>query len=169
MSAIDAFEGVERYIGAIGMWISGDEVARIQDGRGLLLSVQYGTVWITQAGSIKDVFVGAGGSFLIDRNGRTLVSLGGGESAAAITLMPSIGLVPTVAQRLAAGMRRASSTMVSVVDLARGLNVKALSDWILAWLQPVGFNPNDFSRDRFSRDRFSQDQFDHDRCTHAAW
>jgi len=154
MIATDAFEGVERYIGSIGMWISGDEIARIQDGRGLLLTVQYGTIWITQAGSTKDVFIGAGGSFLIDRDGCTLVSLGGGESAAAITLMPSIGLAPTFAQRVVAGLRRSSRAMVSIVGLARGVRAKVLSDWEQARLRPVGFKRNGFSPDRFSQGRF---------------
>jgi hypothetical protein len=145
MSAIDAFEGVERYIGAIGMWISGDEIARIRDGRDLLLTVQYGTVWITQAGSIKDIFIGAGGSFLIDRDGCTLVSLGGSEPAAAITLMPSIHVRPTIAQRLAAGLRRRSNAIASIVVLARDIRVEVLSGGLPARLRPVGFN-----RDRFN-------------------
>ena len=149
MSPIDAFEGLERYIGMIGMWISGDEVARIQDGRGLMLSVQFGTVWITQAGSIKDVFIGPGGTFLIDRDGCTLVSLGGSEPAAAITLRPSIDLGLTFAQRLAAGLRRRSRSMVSIVDLACGVSAKILFDWVPARLQPVGFNPIGFHRDRW--------------------
>jgi hypothetical protein len=144
---MSAFEigSIERHIGAIGMWISGDEVARIQDGRGLLLSVQYGTVWITQAGSTKDVFIGAGGSFLIDRDGCALVSLGGSEPAAAITLMPSIRVRPTIAQRLATGLRRRSNAMASIVVLARDIRVEVFSGGLPARLRPVGFN-----RDRYN-------------------
>ena len=33
------------------------DVARIQNGRGTLVSVQHGTVWITQSGSAKDAYL----------------------------------------------------------------------------------------------------------------
>lgn len=147
MNPIDAFEGFERYIGTIGMWIAGDEVARIQDGRGLLLSVQFGTIWITQAGSVKDVFVGPGGSFLIDRDGLTLVSLGGYEPAAAITLMPSIGLGPTFAQRLGAALSRRSKALVSLGQRAR-VFAKVFSAGLPARQQPDGFNRIGFIREQ---------------------
>ena len=72
--------------GAIGMWITGDEIVRIQDGRGLLLQVTHGSAWVTQAGSIKDVFVDAGESFRLELDGRTLVSAGRRASTAVVTL-----------------------------------------------------------------------------------
>src|SRR6185369_7699629 len=54
--------------------VSGDHVARIEDGRGMLVSVRHGAVWITQSGIAKEFFVHAGQSLRIDRNGLTLLS-----------------------------------------------------------------------------------------------
>ena len=72
--------------GTVGMWVTGDEVVRIQDGRGLLLCVKSGSAWVTQAGSIKDVFIGAGETFRLERDGRTLVSRVRAGSNMVITL-----------------------------------------------------------------------------------
>ena len=71
---------------AVGMWITGDEVVRIQDGRGLLLTVKHGSAWVTQAGSIKDVFIGAGESFRLELDGCTLVSAARSASTVVVTL-----------------------------------------------------------------------------------
>ena len=127
MSTFDA-RPADRYIGAVSFWISDDEIARIEAARGLLLSVQYGTVWITQAGSIRDVFVNAGESFLIDSQGRTLVSLGGSEATAAITLTPPVRRVPTLMRRLAAGISRLSDAIATFVVPDRGIRAGLPSD-----------------------------------------
>ena len=84
--------------------VSGD-VARIQNGRGVLLCVQHGAVWITQTDSADDVFLNAGESFRLDRDGRTLVSPCGAESLALVTLASSSRTAP-LAKRVAAGLRR---------------------------------------------------------------
>ncbi|MEO8132370.1 MAG: DUF2917 domain-containing protein [Betaproteobacteria bacterium] len=90
MTPFDAGAGMSGYTGRVGFWITGNDAVRVQDGRGLVLGAQFGTVWITQAGSSKDVFIADGESFLIEHDGRTLVSLGGPETAAVVTLMPSV-------------------------------------------------------------------------------
>jgi hypothetical protein len=90
MTPFDAGANMNGYSGSVGFWITGNDVVRIDDARGLVLGAQYGTVWITQAGSSKDVFIADGESFLIERDGRTLVSLVGPETAAVVTLMPSV-------------------------------------------------------------------------------
>jgi hypothetical protein len=90
MTPFDAGADMNGYAGRAGFWITGNDVVRIEDGRGLMLGAQFGTVWITQAGSSKDVFIADGESFVIERDGRTLVSLGGPETAAVVTLMPSV-------------------------------------------------------------------------------
>jgi hypothetical protein len=47
---------------------------RIADGRGLVVDVRHGTVWITQAGDRADHFVGPGGWFRLTEDGLTIVS-----------------------------------------------------------------------------------------------
>jgi hypothetical protein len=131
MSAFDA-RPFDSYIGAVSFWISGDEIARVEAGRGLLLSVQYGTVWITQAGSIKDVFVQTGESFLLNSEGRTLVSLGGSEATAALTLTPSVRMAPTLAQRLADGLSKLAGAIATFVMPDRRVRVGLPSDLLSA-------------------------------------
>jgi hypothetical protein len=45
----------------------------IEDGRGMRLQVAAGKVWLTQHGDERDVVLGPGECFVIDRAGRTLV------------------------------------------------------------------------------------------------
>jgi hypothetical protein len=143
MNTFDA-RHFDSYIGAVSFWISGDEVARVEAGRGLLLSVQYGTVWITQAGSIKDVFVHAGESFLLNSPGRTLVSLGGSEATAALTLTPSVSRTPTLAQRLAAGIGRLASAIATFVVPDRGVRAGLPSEALPAPLDAGPWNIEGF-------------------------
>ncbi len=49
-------------------------LVRIEDGRGTLVRVASGSVWITQEGDPLDRFVPAGGRFVIANDGVTLVS-----------------------------------------------------------------------------------------------
>ena len=46
---------------------------RIEDGRGALVLVREGEVWLTQEGSTKDHILTAGQSFRLDRDGVALV------------------------------------------------------------------------------------------------
>jgi hypothetical protein len=48
-------------------------VLRIEDGRGMLVYLWDGSVWLTQDGEGRDVMLGAGGWFRIGREGVTLV------------------------------------------------------------------------------------------------
>ena len=143
MSTFDARPS-DPYIGALSFWISDEEIARIEDGSGLLLSVQYGTVWITQADSIKDVFVKAGESFLIRSEGRTLVSLGGSEATAALTLTPSVRMAPTLAQRVAAGISRMASAITTFVVPDRGVRSGLPSD-----ARPAPLDAGPWNRDGY--------------------
>lgn len=45
----------------------------IDDGRGMRLQVAAGKVWLTQHGDRRDVVLGPGERFVIERAGRTLV------------------------------------------------------------------------------------------------
>ena len=49
-------------------------MVRIEDGRGMLVRVTSGSVWITEEGDPRDRFVSAGGRFRVVSNGVTLVS-----------------------------------------------------------------------------------------------
>lgn len=78
--------------------IAGNEVARIENGRGLRLRVKYGSLWVTQARSTEDVCMKSGESFRIERNGCTLLSTLGAPFAL-VTIEPAIPLRRALAER----------------------------------------------------------------------
>ncbi|HKC42451.1 MAG TPA: DUF2917 domain-containing protein [Burkholderiales bacterium] len=96
---MDAYRGVTDFTAMTSIGIARGNVARIQNGRGVLLSVQHGAVWITQSGSPDDVCIGAGQSFRIARNGLTLVVPVG--TLALVTLVPATRIRPSLAERIA--------------------------------------------------------------------
>jgi hypothetical protein len=49
------------------------DVQRIDDGRGLSITCLKGSIWITQDRDLRDIILGAGQSFVLDRNGLTVV------------------------------------------------------------------------------------------------
>ena len=49
-------------------------LVRIEDGRGTLVRVTSGSVWLTEAGDPRDRFVSAGGRFRVESSGLTLIS-----------------------------------------------------------------------------------------------
>jgi hypothetical protein len=98
---MDACRSATQYTKKAGIWISRGNMARIRDGRGMLLRVQHGAVWLTQTGSTDDVYLDAGESFRIDRDGLTLVSPCGRAPLALIRLEGSIAVTRVLAQRMA--------------------------------------------------------------------
>ena len=50
------------------------ELLEIRDGRGLRVACVNGVIWITQSEDTRDVIVGAGESFILDRPGLALVA-----------------------------------------------------------------------------------------------
>lgn len=86
---MDAYRSLTEDTQRTSLQIRRGSVARIQNGRGMLLSVQDGGVWITQSGSTKDVCLDAGESFRIDRDGLTLVSSVGRAPQALVNLTRS--------------------------------------------------------------------------------
>jgi hypothetical protein len=78
--------------------ITRNKVARIENGRGLRLRVEYGSLWVTQARSTEDVCMKAGESFCIERNGNTLLSTLG-TPFALVTIEPAIPVSRTLAER----------------------------------------------------------------------
>ncbi len=49
------------------------QVLKIRDGKGQMLAVFEGLVWVTQAGDPRDAFVTKGGVFEFDREGLAVV------------------------------------------------------------------------------------------------
>jgi hypothetical protein len=72
---------------------------RIENGRGRELRVTYGSVWVTQHGSPEDVFLDAGASFRIDRDGLTLV-MSYGHTFALLTLERPVPVSPAPYERM---------------------------------------------------------------------
>jgi hypothetical protein len=82
-----------------GICVGARQPARIKNGRGLELRVEVGSIWITQEHCTEDVYVRAGDSYCIERDGLTLVSAVKGTFAM-VALDPSIPVTPTLAERL---------------------------------------------------------------------
>lgn len=96
---MDAYKNIVELTALSSLYINAKHPARIKNGRGLRLRVESGSVWITQDGCLNDVYVHAGDSYRIERDGLTLLSAIGGPFAL-VTLDPSIPLPPTLPQRL---------------------------------------------------------------------
>lgn len=45
----------------------------VRDGRGALVVVEEGSAWLTQGGDVRDILVGAGDWFRLDRDGLALI------------------------------------------------------------------------------------------------
>ena len=97
MNAIRNFGGCATPMNLV---IAHSSPACLKDARGLRLSVQRGYVWITQSGSTADVCLDAGESFLVTRNGKTLISACGRSSSAVVTFNGSVPGTPTLGGRL---------------------------------------------------------------------
>jgi len=78
-------------------------LGRIENGRGMRLRVETGSVWITQDGSKEDVCLKAGESYRIERDGLTLISALR-VPFALVTMEPSIPVTPTMGERFWAGL-----------------------------------------------------------------
>lgn len=70
---MDAYR-IEDCIAQASVGMSRRNYLRIEDGRGIEVSVVYGSVFITQENDPNDHCVAAGESFRIDRKGLTLVN-----------------------------------------------------------------------------------------------
>jgi Protein of unknown function (DUF2917) len=87
--------------------IASGDVTPIQNGRGIRLHVECGAVWITQDRSTADVFLKAGESFRIERNGLTLVSAIAPAPFTLVTVAPATQTAWTLLKRFAAAFVRA--------------------------------------------------------------
>ncbi len=96
---------------------------RIDDGRGVEVSVVYGSVWITQHDDPKDICLGAGESFRIDRSGATLID----------ALKPSlVTLTPTAPQAgvLRVSMVAAGANAVELFDTGASRKAGRFDAWL---------------------------------------
>jgi hypothetical protein len=77
----------------------------IRGGRGAVLFVEHGEVWVTQEGDLRDVVLPAGAWFRLDRDGTVIVQA---RRAAAVTLTaPADALAPEIRTLPHGGSRRA--------------------------------------------------------------
>lgn len=64
---------VEDYRDREQLFVPRGAILRIEDGRGMLVKVNLGAVWLTQEGDFRDIFREANQSFGLDRDGAALV------------------------------------------------------------------------------------------------
>ncbi len=64
---------MQEQFGSESIGVPRGRTLRIIDGKGALLYVREGEVWLTQEGSTKDHVLSAGQSFRLDRNGMAVV------------------------------------------------------------------------------------------------
>ena len=76
---------------------------RVDDGRGIEVAVVHGSVWITQHWDSRDICIGTGESFRIERDGATMI---GALKSSLVTLtLPAIQNRPLRVSRGGAGAK----------------------------------------------------------------
>ncbi len=80
------------------MELARGSVLRIEDGRGVLLRVSQGSVWLTQEGDPLDRYLPAGAAFRLDRDGLAVAQA---TSRSTVTLTAA----PRSARRASLGAR----------------------------------------------------------------
>jgi hypothetical protein len=81
-------EPFDARIVAEGVQLARSDLVGIRNARGALVFVESGTAWITQENDLRDVFVPAGESFRLDRDGVALVQA---HRSATITVTAPLG------------------------------------------------------------------------------
>jgi Protein of unknown function (DUF2917) len=56
-----------------GLCLKRKQVVKVRDGRGHAIVCDSGSVWVTQEGDPRDIVLGAGEAFTLDRRGTALV------------------------------------------------------------------------------------------------
>jgi hypothetical protein len=95
---MDAYRNVVECAVLTSIGITSKKVARINDGRGMRLRVETGSVWITEHRNEDDVCLNAGESYCIKGDGMTLISALR-VPFAMVTIEPAIPVAPTMAER----------------------------------------------------------------------
>lgn len=78
--------------GATRMFLTAGRTVRLRRARGLKVACLRGTVWITQDGDLRDIIVGSGEAFTVDRDGLLLIHAFG---AAAIAIEGASSTIST--------------------------------------------------------------------------
>ena len=78
-----------------GLCLKPKQLLKVRDGGGHTVVCQSGALWLTQHGDPRDVYLGPGESFLLDRNGLTLVQAL--ERTTVSILAPAVRAAPTAA------------------------------------------------------------------------
>lgn len=107
-------------------------MVRIEDGRGMLVYVWSGSLWITQAGDGRDRYVGAGGWLRITTSGLTLISALG-RSAIALTSPHDEGYAERI-ELVRAGAGRVE-TLFAAPSRLSALRARLARIWS-AWFAP---------------------------------
>jgi len=95
---MDACKNIVELTALSSLYINPRQPARIKNARGLRLRVEAGSIWVTQHGCFDDIYVRAGDSYCIERDGLTLISAVNAPFAL-VTLDPSIPLRPSLSER----------------------------------------------------------------------
>ncbi len=120
---MDAYR-IEDCIAQASVGMTRGNVVRVEDGSGIELSVTYGNVWITQHNDTNDICLGAGESFRIARQGRTIVT----------ALKPSlVTLTPPAAQAHALRVSMTRATTADSIELF-DMNERRKAGGFNAWL-----------------------------------
>jgi hypothetical protein len=104
---MDAYTNFIKHESTKRISIARGHVVPVPDGRGTRLRVDSGSAWITQHKSTEDVFVSAGESFRIARNGLTLVFAISPSPFTEVTIMPPARTLSKFFRRFAARFARA--------------------------------------------------------------
>ena len=83
---------------------------RIDGGRGVLVYVREGEIWLTQEGSTEDHVVGTGQSFRVDRGGITLAQAFQRSVVSLTPPAPRISPLSAWAEKLLAPLTRSDTT-----------------------------------------------------------
>jgi hypothetical protein len=111
--------------GSTRVWeLAPSEVVALDGARGATLRVTRGRVWLTQHGDTRDIFLGAGDAFTIERGGRTVV-----EAQEAATLCVPARYIDPVRSRAVQSSfgTRAWASWNSIVAFARRRGVTSPS------------------------------------------
>jgi hypothetical protein len=119
---MDAYR-IEDRIAQASIGMTRGRPIRVEDGRGIEVSVVYGSVWITQHHDTGDVCLGAGESFRIDRDGATILD----------ALKPSVvTLTPPAPQAgvLRVSMVAAGAKSIELFDAGAGRKAGRFDAWL---------------------------------------
>ena len=104
---------MDGYVVHGGMGMARGSFTRIQDGRGILVYVWEGELWITQEGDRRDYLVRGGEWFRVDRNGSALLHATR-RTHATLTAPTPVSSRVTSRSTLARSSRTASAPMPPV-------------------------------------------------------